>query len=574
MKTIKRFTVRFLLAASFTLVLIPGLLVNASQVAHAENTPTLTIAKQRAKIGQSLDVTAQGFGIYDTLVLTLNSDPDYTLGGLGCNDTGYCAGTVIIPSNNIEEGNYTVVATSWDSGLSAQAPDLLHIVPGITAKVDAYVSGPDTEGGPGTPLSLTGSGFLANEVVSISWGTSPGIPEGMSTIDNQGNLNFAFHAPTSIAPGTYPIVVSRTQAPKTIQTSFKIVKPKVILPKRFFGPYGDNFSFSGFQSREMIDVSWNANGGQLLGTFQADDAGGSWEGIAIPVPFIAQGMYTVTFVGESSGITLTAPLHIVPGLLLDNSDAYNAGSTIVVNGYGYSAHETLKVFFQDKSNGVFTVTTDASGDFTASLTAPSTIDFQVSYYVYAKNGADNESAKIRVPFFGPNFGIPGSVSYGDTAYVSGYGFASNEVVDMYWNYQQPGQILIGSATANSGGSFYSSVTIPSVPAQQGSVTYAAVGHKSNFVVTGTSDEKSAFFYTPTVATSSQQIHVTAGCFASGETVSIRFNGVVLTTTTADANGAVDTTFMVPNLPQGYYEINVEGETSQIRDTNVFGVLSN
>lgn len=64
----------------------------------------------------------------------------------------------------------------------------------------------------------------------------------------------------------------------------------------------------------MIDVSWNANGGQALGTFQADDAGGSWQGIAVPFPLISTDAYTVTIVGESSGITLTTPLQIVPGL--------------------------------------------------------------------------------------------------------------------------------------------------------------------------------------------------------------------------------------------------------------------
>lgn len=61
MKTVKRLAARFLLAASFTLALIPGFVFNVGTVAHADSAPTLTIAKNRAKVGQSLDVTAPLF---------------------------------------------------------------------------------------------------------------------------------------------------------------------------------------------------------------------------------------------------------------------------------------------------------------------------------------------------------------------------------------------------------------------------------------------------------------------------------------------------------------------------------
>lgn len=563
-------TSRFVVAALLSFVLLLSLSLGQCQVVHADSGPAITLAAYTLKPGQEVNLTGQGFAADEYLTIQFSSDPGTITDWVACDNAGYCAGPIYVPTSNILEGNYIVTATGTVSGLSAQAS--VRIIPDIMVNIQNTSDG-QTSGGPGSPLSLSGAGFAANETVTVYWGSTTGIAEGTPTSDAQGNLNFNFSAPTNATPGSYKIFAVRTSKPASISTTFKIVQPKATLPAKLFGS-GFSFSYVGFQSGEDVDLSLQANGNQtLIYTAPAGPDGASDTEEFAQIPLLPAGMYTLTFLGKTSGITLNYPLAIVPGLSLVQQNAVNVGSTINVNGYGFSANETVSVFFQTASNGAVTATTDATGSFTAALTLPDTFDEQTIYYVYAKNSAKTESAKVMVPMQSPQFEVDFPVSYGETAQAIGYGFASNELVDLYWNYQQAGQILVASVNADSNGRFDQEITVPSDPdAPSGQVTVAAIGQISNFVVTTTTTEMPELYTNPTIGTAGTQVQLTSGGFAAGETVSISFNGVVIASTTADATGAITVTFVVPDLTPDYYTIVATGVTSQVTSSNDFGVL--
>ncbi|HLI69239.1 MAG TPA: hypothetical protein VKV19_05725 [Ktedonobacteraceae bacterium] len=573
MKTLWRHLAFFTLAALVAMALVCGTELGKSATAHATSEPTITLSASTVKAGHAFTLTGQGFAPDEYLSITFSFDPGNAVGLVGCNESGLCVGPAYVPSSDVVEGHYTVTATGTESGLMAQAP--IRVTPGISVAIQG-TSGAKPEGGPGTPLRLSGDGFLANETVAVYWGSAPsGILEGTTTIDAQGNLSFNFDAPTGITPGSYRISVARTSRPVTVTTTFAIVKPKAYVPSKFFGPGGMFFSYVGFQSGEVVNAFWGTNANtQEVYTGHAGSDGGSDSLQFMSIPLVPNGTYTLTFVGESSGISLSYPVAIVPGLVL-NPNASNPGNTIAVNGYGYSANEMVSVFFQTPSNGVVTATTDATGSFTALLPLPDTFNPQTTYdyTVYAKNTAKTETAKAAFSFLPIQLYMGSPVQYGDSTNLQGQGFLSNETVNIYWNYQQAGQILVGTVTAATDGTFSLNVTVPSDPAaSQGQVNVAAIGQTSQLVATTTIQETNVLLLAPPSGNTGTSVQATSGGFAPGETVTLTFNSTVVATTMADETGAINVTFTVPTIAPGYYTVVATGTTSQVTNSSVYGVL--
>ena len=88
-----------------------------------------------------------------------------------------------------------------------------------------YVTGPETCGVddvtivPGQTITVTGSGYPANSVVTVTIG---GIELGTVTTDDSGNFSKTFQVPDSVAPGTYSIGCTDVEG-KTIGNDVSVV---------------------------------------------------------------------------------------------------------------------------------------------------------------------------------------------------------------------------------------------------------------------------------------------------------------------------------------------------------------
>jgi hypothetical protein len=360
-------------------------------------------------------------------------------------------------------------------------------------------------------------------------------------------LRFTFTVPSGLPNGLYPVTVVRSnQKPSLVSTTFHIVPlTMTAMPGGIQIGQGVVVKVTGFLSKEYVTVSWNANGGQTLTTIYADQFGTA-SGSFSP-PSALPGPYTLTAVGTTSGIQATSSLNIGPGISKGYGDP---GSTMTFYGGGFSANETINVYFQAQKNGVVTTTTDTTGAFSVSLTIPSTYDPSTHYYVYAVSTTSNEHASAPFKFFTPIFSACDSscndVFYGQPITFSDSHFAVGETVNVIWNYQQPGQFTIATIPYNPFNISSVSEVVPGTP-NQSNVTIAAIGQTSHLIVTTTVLNDAAIYDNPAHGTPGTVISVNGGSFHTGDTITLSLQGKAVASTTSASDGTFSTTFHVPSI---------------------------
>ncbi|MHB8597809.1 MAG: hypothetical protein ACYDER_13465 [Ktedonobacteraceae bacterium] len=508
-------------------------------------------------------IAAHGFAPNDTVLIFLDNTNWFNqIDVLKCGPQGNCDGKVMLPYYPIS--GYQLLIARDTNGLTAQT--LITIV----ANIAVYPH----SGGPNAPIQLAGAAFSPNETLKVYWGTpKTGILEGTPTTDMyDGNFKFTFTAPSGTPPGVYPITVVRSLAKQAVlmtQYTLKVPVMKVLTPGLRSGkPL--KMLVSGFQSSEQVTLSWNANGGQNLITDPTDQDGkGS---IAVIPPSAPPGTYTLTVTGNSSGLQATGTVAVGPGIAPNTQYVYD-GETITVTGSGFSANESIGVFFQNPSNGVITITSDTNGDFTVQLTLPVHLPRQSFFHVYARATSNTEQARARVIFQVPYAILDNQyASFGGTNTAYGQSFAPGETVKLIWNYHQPGQVLIGTVTADSNGTFVFPFIVPSDP-NLSNVTFAAVGLSSRLPSTSPVTEYPALFLLPTSGPDGTTVSVSAGGYDAGETVTVSFHGQSVGTATSDKTGAISTSFVLPQATgPGLFEVDGRGATSQIDPSANFAVI--
>jgi outer membrane protein assembly factor BamB len=165
--------------------------------------------------------------------------------------------------------------------------------------------------------------------------------------------------------------------------------------------------------------------------------------------------------------------------------------------------------------------------------------------------------------------IPKSGAYSpkQSIKVSGFNFAANEQVNVYWNYTGPGTgILKVTAITDGTGSFATSFKKPLAPT--GIYTIAAIGHTSGFVATAPFQLLPQLTLNPLAGGPGTKLYLFGHAFGAFEAVNIYWNytgpgtGILLTTVTGDSTGSFKTTASVPGgTTPGLIPIAGVGQTS-------------
>ena len=441
--------------------------------------------------------------------------------------------------------------------------------------------GTTNHGGPGTGTAITGYAFQLNETVSVYWGDAAGTLLGTTTSDSYaGFFSFPFVTPTHVAPGKYTITVVRSdQKPATLTTTFTVTPPTVTAAAGVRSGQVLKFHLSGFQGDENVNISWNANGGQQVGVIQTDPSGlfasPSFREVLIPSALF--GSYTITFTGESSGLQVSMPINVGPGIQVNTFN--NPGGTIPVSGGGFSSGETLNVSIvgQKKATSV-SVTTAADGSFQANLTAPLSLTPGPQYHVMATNTDSSERATAFFYILTPGISWASAdrhdqsntAVYGSLGTISGQDFPANEQVTLSWNYQQAGQVEVGIVLAAADGSFSFDLNTPSSPFT-GNATIEAIASTSTFMASYQIRPKAAVSFNPTSAMVGQTASISGGSFDGNATVTIKLASVFGTATVAN-DGTFSTSFTIPsNTVGGPSSISVSDGTVSSSATLVVDV---
>jgi len=544
--------------------------------------PTLSVAPNVVHPYETIAITGRGFAANEQVSI------DFYGAGYGpvltCNAKGTCTGKITVFAYGGVQGTYPMTGTGTQSGLQATLqlqvkPALMLSIPqpGASSQVGVKNSASLLKVGPGSTIDIAGSAFAASEVVQIYLGTVKGTLEGTTTTDTGGNLGFYFVLPTTMTPGQYIVTAARSQHPLNVVQPFEVVPPKMTSSAQINYGQKVNLSLHGFQAREAIAISWNANGGQQLGTLYADYGGnastcvGSSSLYCIIPPSAPSGTYTLTATGNSSGLQATSNLELKPGLVL-NPAAAGPGSTISVNGGGFTSGETVNVYFQTKQNGLVPGTVDPTGAFSVQLTVAKKYNKTVTYYVHAYNGSGTEKAASLFYFYPPSISVGdgNGATYGVPTALYGQGFLAGEKVAIYWNYQQTGQTKVTVAMADQYGNFIVTIITPSDP-NLNTVNVAALGRSSKLQAISQIYEQGGVVLNPMHGKVGTSVTVNGGGYDSNEVVTVSFGGTTIATVTTNTMGAFTTTFVVPDGVSGNQWVNGTGGTSGLSFSVLFTI---
>lgn len=571
-KYLLRWPIWLLLAAIIVAALMPGLSVfhvSKSPRAHAAGTstsPTISFSASIVRPYQTVNVTGQGFAPGDSVQLHLDNASNYVFGAFYCDSNGNCSGTVQMPFGGMVQGVHSIIGTAT-SGLVAETS--VTFVPRI------IILGPNQfqlfKSGPGTPIQLYGDAFNANEPVRIFWGGATGIPEGAAMTDASGHLSFNLNVPTGIAPGNYAVTVVRSgQKPAKVSSWFRILPPAMVSTPGIRGRQPVDLSVSGFQANERVKVSWNANGGQQVTTFITNDFGEG--GSQFTLASAPRGSYTLTAIGNSSGLKATNSLNVGPGIALTPYGYELPGGFMKVIGGGFTPGETVNVHVQYHTKSIHSATVDVTGAFSVGFTLPTSYNPASNYfYVYAVSSTGTDKAKASFLFVPVGLQPDACcITYGSPITFTGQGFKPDEAIDLFWNYQHTGQLKVGSAKAASDGTFSITLSTPSDP-NSFYVPVAAVGTESKLKATIGVVEYAALLLSPPSGRAGTRLHINGGGFNSTEAVSLTFNGTTLPPVTTDASGGFSFTYVVPaNKGAGNALVQAIGSSSGISVEAIFG----
>ncbi len=318
-------------------------------------------------------------------------------------------------------------------------------------------------------------------------------------------------------------------------------------------------SGSGYAASETVTIKL---GTTTLGT-ATTSAGAFSKSVTIPSTQ-APGTFAMSATGATSGIVASVNFKVLAPTLTVSPSSGPAGTVIAVSGSKFAAGETITIKFGTTILGTTTAT--STGTFSASVTIPSTAAVG-TYTIYAKGGTSKIEAQGKFVVqsnplsLSKTYGLPGIVIT-----VSGSGYAATETVTI-----KLGTTTLGTATT-SGGSFSTSVTIPSTQAP-GTYTMTATGATSGHV-----DQATFKVFAPTLTVTPSSglpgtvVTVSGTQFAVGETITIKFGTTILGTTTATPTGSFSKSVTIPSTAAvGTYTIYANGGTSKIEATGKFTV---
>jgi hypothetical protein len=125
-------------------------------------------------------------------------------------------------------------------------------------------------------------------------------------------------------------------------------------------------------------------------------------------------------------------------------------------------------------------------------------------------------------------------------------------------------------SANAAGSFITDKLV--VPHESGTKTYTFVGQQSgsSFTVSVKISDTDPWITLNTYyAGAGTALTINGHAFGSGETISIRFGGIVVGIAVANQNGNFTFTTKVPAMGAGEKVVHVQGEVSGKYDTEIF-----
>ena len=333
------------------------------------------------------------------------------------------------------------------------------------------------------------------------------------------------------------------------------------------GSLGDTISVTGsvFQAGETVSLYLDSTASTPFATVTAGDCSVS---TSFTVPEATYGSYSIIAVGQSSGRTGSTTFSILP-----TTRILSSGSTFGLYGFGFGAGETVTVHLDSPTGTVVgSAVANSKGSFSPVIFSKPSISHRL-YAVGQSTGATAYSVYVVPPSLSSNrsSGIPGS-----SATITGSNFGPSETVAALWDCMSAsctGDLVAGTATADSSGNVSIPITIPSTAMPGSSHTIGVLGQSSTaFGTLGFSLPPVGLLIDRNSGIPGSSVTITGANFGVGETVAALWSCSYATCTgsqtmgtgTADGSGAVTINATIPAsaTPGSTNTIGVLGQSSK------------
>ncbi|MEG9246531.1 choice-of-anchor G family protein [Arthrobacter sp. Soc17.1.1.1] len=433
---------------------------------------------------------------------------------------------------------------------------------------------------PGGTTTVTGEGFAPGETVTVSLPGVGGTPiQVEETADGDGAIDVGVTVPGNYPVGPVDVTVVGDISKTPVTGELMVEEPDVVYtpviavdPSTVVAGGSTTVTGTGFAAGETVTVSLpGVDGGAPVSvSTTAGPDGVITANLRVPANYPA-GDVTVTALGTVSKAGGNDDLVVVYETSITAAETVIAGDSTTVTGAGFAPGETVTVSLPGVDGGApVSVSTTAGPDgvITANLRVPANYpagDVTVTALGAVSKTAATDDLSVA---YEPSITAPRTVLAGSDVTVIGGGFAPGETVTVSIPGFDGGADILVQVTAGSDGTISATLAVPGAyPA--GDVTVTALGTASK---TAATHELSVTYRTtitvPGTVTAGDDIAVTGGGFAPGETVTVSIPGaaqgdaLIDVEVTAGADGTITANLQVPgNYPAGTVDVTARGAVS-------------
>ncbi|SNS59892.1 alpha-1,2-mannosidase, putative [Micrococcales bacterium KH10] len=208
------------------------------------------------------------------------------------------SGQATFTLNTLDEGTRTITAAylGQDPYLpSTSSPATITVTPRPVV-YDPTLVGPDGDVQPGETVSITGSGFAPDEVVTFTWQGTPALTaDWTATANAAGEVATTVTIPASAADGDYVLVAEGAESAVPAQVTISVVKLVVSTQTSFLSI--PTQAVAGDQVQIVVGVSGRATGDVALsvdGTVVATQSLNAQGQVTFTLDSLAEGTRTIT----------------------------------------------------------------------------------------------------------------------------------------------------------------------------------------------------------------------------------------------------------------------------------------